>query len=127
MKYEATFTRSNGATFTIEAYATETLTPEAGLADAIMHMLKDGTVLSSVRAIPDDDRSDVDAVYEFVQDDWNDANYSDAPEQITVDDIAPYWDEMMKQCADNCRHVPLGLDPELYVVIWNSMCDIVDC
>lgn len=61
-------------------------------------------------------------VYDFVSDDWTDANWYDRPTPETVSALAPYWDEFIRDTAATGREIPPDLTLELYVTIWNELC-----
>lgn len=60
--------------------------------------------------------------YKFVSDDWTDMNWYEQPQPGTVEELAPYWDEMMEQARTCDREIPDDLTIELYVSIWNDLC-----
>lgn len=63
--------------------------------------------------------------HDFVSDDWYDMNWYERPQPETIEELAPYWDEMMQDAIINEREIPDGLTIETYVKIWNKLCETV--
>lgn len=61
-------------------------------------------------------------IYEFVSDDWTDQNWYEEPQPGTVEELAPYWDEFIRDTITSGREIPDGLTLEGYVSIWNELC-----
>lgn len=64
----------------------------------------------------------METVHDFVTDDWTDQNLYDRPQPGTVEELAPYWDEFIRDQTSTGRKIPKGITLEDYVAIWNELC-----
>ncbi len=60
---------------------------------------------------------------DFVSDDWTDQNWYEQPQPGTVEELAPYWDEFIRDQTSAGRDIPKGITLEDYVSIWNELCE----
>lgn len=62
------------------------------------------------------------AAREFIEDDYQDNVWYNGDQRIeSLDDIVPYFERFVQDCASWGRPVPDDLTPEMYFTVWNEI------